>query len=363
MAFIELDREKLKSNFKFLDDRFKERNIDWGIVVKLLCGNKLFIQQVLDLGIRQIHDSRISHLPAAKELDKDVQTVYIKPHAKRSIPDVIACADVSFNTEYYTMRLLSEEAVKRNKEHKIIVMIELGDLREGVMGEEFVDFYREVFKLRNINVVGIGANLNCMYGVMPSEVKYVQLSLYKELIKAYFNVEIQWISGGTSVVLPMLYKNQLPPGVNHFRFGETLFFGLNIEEQSTFEGMHDDVLKLRTEIIELTEKPVVPTGQLAENPSGEMVEIDENLYGKTSLRAIVDVGLLDITPDFLEPYDPNIEVVGASSDMLILDLGKTEREYAVGDLVDFRMQYMGALGVMNSDYIEKRLTSKSHENS
>ena len=355
MAFIELDRKKLKSNFKFLDDRFKKRNIDWGIVVKLLCGNKLFIQEVLDLGIREIHDSRISNLVAVKELDKDVQTVYIKPPAKRSIADVITYADVSFNTEYYTIKLLSEEAVRQNKEHKIIIMIELGDLREGVMGEEFVGFYREVFKLPNINVVGIGANLNCMYGVMPSEDKYVQLSLYKELIKAYFKVEIQWISGGTSVVLPMLYKNQLPPGVNHFRIGEALFFGLNIEEQSTFEGMYDDVLKLRAEIIELTEKPMLPVGRLAENPSGETLEIDESLYGKTSLRAIIDIGLLDISPDYLIPDDKDIQVVGASSDMLILNLEHATKNYKVGDLVNFKLKYMGALGIMNSDYIEKRL--------
>lgn len=355
MAFIELDRKKLKSNFEFLDKRFEKRVIDWGVVVKLLCGNKLFIQEVLNLGIREIHDSRISNLKVVKNLDPEIQTVYIKPPAKRSIKPVISYADVSFNTEYYTIKLLSEEAVRQNKQHKIIIMIELGDLREGVMGEAFVDFYREVFKLPHIEVVGIGANLNCLHGVMPSEDKYIQLSLYKELIKAYFNVEIRWISGGTSVVLNMLYKNQLPAAVNHFRIGETLFFGLNIEEQETFEGMYDDVFKLRTEIIELTEKPMVPMGNLAENPSGEMLEIDESLYGKTSLRAIIDVGLLDISPDFLLPYDPDIEVVGASSDMLILDLGHSDKNYKVGDLLDFRLKYMGALGIMNSNYIEKRL--------
>lgn len=361
MAFIELDTDKLRKNYEFLDRKFEERGIEWGVVTKLLCGNELFLKEVLALGTKEVHDSRISNLKVVKKLDPKVQTVYIKPPAKRSISDVVKYADVSLNTEYYTIKKLSREAERQGKVHKIVIMIELGDLREGVMGEEFVDFYRAIFKLPHIQVVGIGSNLNCLHGVMPSEDKFIQLSLYKSLIKATFNVEFPYISGGTSVVLPMLFKNQLPKSVNHFRIGETLFFGLNIEEQSTFEGMHDDVLKLRTEIIELTEKPVVPTGQLAENPSGEMVEIDETLYGKTSLRAIVDVGLLDITPDFLEPYDPNIEVVGASSDMLILDLGKTEREYAVGDLVDFRMQYMGALGVMNSDYIEKRLTSKSHE--
>lgn len=355
MAIIELDRQKLKTNFEFLDSRFKKRHIDWGIVVKLLCGNKLFINEVLNLGIREVHDSRISNLKVIKKLDPSIQTVYIKPPAKRSINSVIRFADVSFNTEYYTIKLLSEEAIRQNKKHKIIIMIELGDLREGVMGEAFVDFYREVFKLQNIEVVGIGANLNCLHGVMPTEDKYIQLSLYKELIKAYFKVDIQWVSGGTSVVLPMLYKNQLPPTVNHFRVGETLFFGLNIEEQETFEGMHDDVLKLRAEIIELTEKPMVPVGQLAENPSGELLEIDESLYGKTAPRAIIDVGLLDISPDFLIPDDHDIEVVGASSDMLILSLDHTDKTYNVGDYVNFKLKYMGALGVMNSHYIEKRL--------
>ncbi|NEN23368.1 alanine/ornithine racemase family PLP-dependent enzyme [Cryomorpha ignava] len=355
MAFIELDRKKLKTNFDLLDERFQKRDIDWGIVVKMLCGNELFIQEVLNLGIREIHDSRISNLRVVKSLDPKVQTVYIKPPAKRSIKDVVTYADVSFNTEYITIKMLSEEAMRQNKTHKIIIMIELGDLREGVMGEAFVDFYREVFKLPNISVVGIGANLNCLYGVMPSEDKYIQLSLYRELIKAYFDVEIEWISGGTSVVLPMFFKNQLPPAVNHFRIGEALYFGLNIEEQNTFEGMHNDVFKLRTEIIELTEKPMLPVGQLAENPSGEMLEIDESLYGKTSLRAIIDVGLLDISPDYLIPDDEDIEVVGASSDMLILNLGSSEKDYKVGDLISFKLKYMGALAIMNSNYIEKRL--------
>lgn len=355
MAFVELDRKKLKSNYNFLAERFDKKHIHWGIVTKLLCGNVLFLKEVLDLGIQEVHDSRLSNIKTIKKLKPSVQTVYIKPPAKRSIEKIVKHADVSFNTEFYTIKLISEAAVKLNKIHKIIIMIELGDLREGVMGEAFVDFYRKVFQLPGIKVVGIGSNLNCLHGVMPSEDKFVQLSLYKELIKAYFKVDIPWITGGTSVVLSMLYKNQLPPAVNHFRIGETLFFGANIEENTTFEGMHDDVLTLKAEIIELTEKPMIPVGELAENPSGEMLDIDESLYGKTSLRAIIDVGLLDISPDFLIPVDAHIEVIGASSDMLVLDFGQTKHSYKVGDLVEFKLKYMGALGLMNSNYIEKRI--------
>ncbi len=357
MAFVVLDRSKLQHNYKMLNTLFAKKGIDWGIVSKMLCGNRSYLQEIIDLGIGEIHDSRISNLQKVKELKPEIQTVYIKPPAKRSIERVVRYADVSFNTEYYTIQMLSEEAQRQKKVHKIIIMIELGDLREGVMGEEFVDFYRKVFELPGISVAGIGSNLNCLHGVMPSPDKFIQLSLYKELIKAYFKVEIPWITGGTSVVLTMLHKNMLPPSINHFRIGETLFFGANIEENSTFEGMHDDVFTLSAEIIELHEKPMVPVGQIAENPSGEMLEIDESLYGKTSLRAIIDVGLLDISPDFLIPLDSGIEVIGASSDMLVLDFGDTEKDYKVGDLVNFKLKYMGALGIMNSNYVEKRIVN------
>lgn len=355
MALIELHTKKLRSNYDLIKQRFEQSDIHWGIVTKLLCGNELFLKEVLSLGPKEVHDSRISNLKMIKKLSPDVQTVYIKPPAKRSIKSVVKYADVSFNTELATIKMLSKEAKAQNKVHKIIIMIELGDLREGIMGEELVDFYRSVFELPHIEVTGIGSNLNCLHGVMPSVDKFIQLSLYKELIKAYFKVEIPWITGGTSVVLPMLYKGQLPPSINHFRVGETLFFGANIEECTVFDGMYDDVLKLRAEIIELTEKPRVPIGELADNPSGEMLEIDPSLYGQTAPRAILDIGLLDISPDFLIPYDEKISVVGASSDMLVLDLGGVDKTYKVGDFVDFKLKYMGALGIMNSFYIDKKL--------
>ena len=131
-------------------------------------------------------------------------------------------ADVSFNTEFETIRLISEEAVRQNKKHKIIIMIEMGDLREGVLGDNLIDFYSSIFKLPNIEIVGIGTNLNCLNGVMPSHDKLIQLSLYKQLIDATFKVKIPWVSGGSSVTIPLLLKKMLPTGINHFRIGQTL---------------------------------------------------------------------------------------------------------------------------------------------
>lgn len=355
MAYLTLYKEKLAHNFQYLKNLFQQNNMDWGVVSKLLCGNETYLELLIELGIKEIHDSRISNLKKVKEISPQVQTVYIKPPAKGSISDVVSYADVSMNTEYYTMKLLSEEASRQKKKHKVIIMIETGDLREGVMGENLVSFYKKVFGLPNIEIIGLGTNLNCLHGVMPSQDKLIQLCLYKQIIELKFNVKIPWISGGTSVTIPLVQSQQIPKGVNHFRVGETLYFGANLFDETTIEGMHNDVFVFYTEIIEITKKPMAPIGTMAANPQGETMEVDESLYGKTSYRAIIDVGLLDVDPKYLLFDQHDFEIAGASSDMLVLDIGQNEKGYKVGDIIPFRLKYMGALAVLNSNYIEKRI--------
>lgn len=356
MAYIELKRKSLQHNYQFLDDFFGKHNISWGVVTKLLCGNKKYLHEIIQLGAKEIHDSRVSNLKVTKEIDPDVQTVYIKPPAKKAISSVVKYADVSFNTELSTIRLISEEAKKQNKLHKIMIMIEMGDLREGVMGEQLLDFYGQIFELPNITVVGIGTNLNCLYGVMPSQDKLIQLSLYEQLIEAKFNKKIPWVSGGTSVVIPLMMSKQMPKGVNHFRIGESLFFGNDLVAEGPMKGMKQDVFTLNAQIIELIKKPKVPVGELASNPSGDRYEIDEDDYGKESYRAILDLGLLDISMDYMIPMDKEIEISGASSDMVVIDLGNSKRNFNVGDWVKFKLKYMGALSLLNSSYIDKVVT-------
>lgn len=355
MAFLNLYRDKLKKNHQYLKDKFKENKVEWGVVSKLLCGNELYLKELIALGVEEIHDSRISNLAKIKEIAPYVQTVYIKPPSKRNIPAMVRSADVSLNSELITIRWISEEAVKQGKHHKIIIMVETGDLREGVMGDHLVDFYSQIFELPNIDIIGLGTNLNCLNGVMPSTDKLIQLCLYKQIIELKFNKEIPWVSAGTSVTIPLMLKRQLPQMVNHFRVGETLYFGVDLFEEKVIDGMEGNVFELFAEIIEMQEKPLLPSGILAANPQGEVLEIDVSLYGKSSFRAILDIGLLDVDPKYLIPIDKNFEILGASSDMLILDLGENIEKLEVGDLITFHLKYMGALAILNSNYIEKRV--------
>lgn len=355
MAYVKLYRNELRHNYEYLDKLFKKNEIKWGITTKLLCGNRDFINEVIELGVGEVHDSRISNLRVVKNIDPDTVTIYIKPPPKDTIPELIKYADISLNTELSTMHELSEEAVRQDKIHKVIIMIEMGDLREGVMRDDLVDFYEKVFRLPGLEVVGLGTNLNCLHGVMPDGDKLIQLALYKQIIELRFRKKIPLVSGGTTVTIPLLLNNQLPEGVNHFRVGEALFFGKDLFTDGVIEGMSDQVLELYTQIIEISEKPMVPTGELGVNPQGRTTQIRDEDRGKTAYRAIVDIGTLDIQPNYLIPVNDNLTISDASSDMLVLDVGGNPEEYKVGDMIRFKLKYMGALGLMSSDYIEKKV--------
>ena len=356
MAFITLDSNKLSTNYNYLDKLFSSNGIHWSVVSKLLCGDRTYLEELIRLGVKQLCDSRVSNLEMIKSISPSIETIYIKPPPKEQISAIISCADISFNTEIETIELLSAEAERQNKIHKIMIMIEMGELREGVLREDFLKFYGKVFELPNIEVIGLGTNLTCMYGVLPSHDKLIQLCLYEQLIEAKFNREITFVSGGSSVCIPLIFQNLLPRGINHFRVGETLFMGTDVYNNSTLDKMENTIFRLFAQIIELNEKPSVPMGDLGHNLLGESLSFEsEKGQPESSYRAILDIGLLDVDDKHVKLCDRNLRIVGASSDMIVVDLGTNEKNHQIGDLLEFEMDYMGILRIMNSRYIEKRI--------
>lgn len=147
----------------------------------------------------------------------------------------------------------------------------------------------------------------------------------------------------------------MPKGINHFRVGETLFLGTDLYNNTTLENMSTDVFCLYSEIIELLEKPLLPSGEMGTNVEGNSVEFDNKFAGVTTYRAIIDIGLLDVERKQIEPVDTDLKFAGASSDMIVMNLGENLKHYKVGDLLEFRTNYMGTLRVLNSRYIEKKI--------
>ena len=358
MSYITLHASKLRHNFNVLDQIFEENEIEWAIVAKLLCGNEKFLQNLLNLSDKEICDSRLSNLKTIKKLSPKTQTIYIKPPAKRLAKSIVKFADVSFNTELSTLEVLSQEAVLQNKIHRVVLMVEMGELREGIMVRNLMHFYDQVIALPNIDVVALGTNLNCLNGILPDEKKLYKLNRFREIIEENSGKKIPYISGGSSVTIPLIFKKEIPLGINHFRVGETLFFGTNVYTNSQIPGMYHDVFTLTAEIIEMQQKPTVPSGLAGKNLTGDTPVFSEDEKGKSSLRAIVDIGLLDIDHKDILVLLPDATIIGASSDMLILDLGENKENLEVGDTINFSMNYMAVLRAMNSDYVDKRVETE-----
>ncbi|MEO8398677.1 MAG: alanine racemase [Ignavibacteriaceae bacterium] len=360
MATLTINTKKIIENIEKLSEYLLKENIKWTLVTKVLSGYKPALEKILSSkSINKLHsiaDSRLSNIKSIKEIKPEVITMYIKPPPLYLVQKVVAYADISLNTSYETIEAINKEAKKQNKIHKIIVMVEMGELREGVVRENIISFYEKVFNLSNIKVIGLGSNLGCMYGIEPTYDKLIQLSLYKNLIEAKFNQSLELVSAGSSITLPLISKNKVPKGVNHFRIGETAFLGTEPLNNKCFKNLSTSAFDFSAEIVELEKKGMVPDGIIVEGAIGESAEIIEKNIGKESYRSIVDFGEIDVNYKNLILKDKDINFIGTTSDMTVYDTGEDKSsKYTVGDQIHFRPNYMAVARLANSKYMKKKV--------
>jgi predicted amino acid racemase len=250
---------------------------------------------------------------------------------------------------------LNEAAQKQNKIHKIIIMVEMGELREGIKREGLIPFYRKVFRYNNIEVIGLGTNLGCMFGVQPTYDKLIQLVLYQQLLEAKFKKKLPVVSGASSITLPLLNKNKIPKGVNHFRIGEAAFLGTSPLNGSQFLDLNTGAFTFEANIVELYRKATQPDGNLGQGVGhAESPNMQEDT-DKEHYRAVVDFGILDVDAEYLIPEDSSVVFSGNSSDMTVYDLGDNLSNYETGDVIRFRLKYLAVAKLMYSNYVEKKI--------
>ena len=268
------------------------------------------------------------------------------------VDEVVASVDVSLNSELAVLAGLSEAARRRGRVHDVLVMVDLGDLREGIWPDDLVPFVRELRGLTGVQLVGLGANLTCYGGVIPTAHNMRRLVRCVEEVEAELGRSLAVVSGGNSSALPLLAAGDMPARIDHLRVGEAILLGRETVHHRAWPGTHQDAFRLYAEVIERKEKPSVPLGERSEDAFGRRPDFAER--GERE-RALVNVGREDVDPHGLTPCDPGLRVLGASSDYLILDVSDAPTEVAVGDVIPFALGYGSLLAAMDSQYVEKRL--------
>jgi len=351
---IEIELDKLIHNARRLAALYGPKGIRVTAVTKGVCGSPRIASALLNSDIRSLGDSRIANIQKMREACIDAQFVLIRSPMPSEVERVVEFADVSLNTEISVIRLLAERAAKRGKIHRIILMIELGDLREGILPSDVEAVVRETISLRGVKLIGIGANLACFGGVRPTEANMQELSLIAGNIQRKYGINFEVVSGGNSANYQWFVSTPDVGLINHLRIGEAILLGCDTLTRERIPGLYTDAFTLVAEVIELKTKSSRPYGEIAQDAFGHVPAFEDKGDVK---RAILALGRQDVDVSAIKPRI-EADVLGASSDHLILDVKDPGLE--VGDEVRFDVGYSALLRAMTSPYVEKVYLPRSY---
>ncbi len=357
MNRVVFNLEALEHNLTTIDDWISEHHAGWTLISKVLCGHPEVLAVLHNLGVGSFGDSRLLNLEAVRQTSPHAETWYLRPPHLSAIPSLVRLANVSLNTELATIRALDHEARLANTVHRIIIMVELGDLREGVSVGSLRSFYQQVLELPNVDILGLGASLGCLAGAIPTVDNIGQLLICREFLELRFGRPLPLVSVGSSSALPLLCTGRRPREVNHFRVGESVFLGTNLIDGGTLPGLRNDVVTVEGEITEIREKDLVASTHSSSITPFSRIESDSTCQPhQRGYRALLALGQLDTDVTGLIPLDPCHSISGASSDITVVNLGPDPGELRVGNSIRFRPSYSALLRLMNDRYVPKFLS-------
>jgi predicted amino acid racemase len=358
MPTLEINLMKIQHNAKILKNLLSERNFSIIGINKVSQGDPLISKSLTQGGIEYIGDSRITNIIKMKENGVEAQFVLIRVPSHSEIPFIIEYADYSVNTELETIKLLANEAIKQEKIHKIILMIEMGDLREGIDPSNLEFYVKEILSLKNIKLCGIGTNMKCFRGIIPTDENMEKLSHYAKDIEEKFDLDLRFVSGGNSANYKWFISNKNHGAINNLRIGEAIFLGRETINFNPIPKLYTDVFKLTAEIVELKTRTSNSQGEIVSNAFGEPVRdfqmSDNNEKGTVRtmrIQALLDLGRVDIAINGLIPME-NIKILGGTSDYLVVEVNGNN--FHIGQKINFNLNYEALLRVMASPYITKK---------
>lgn len=315
-------------------------------VSKAVLGEPLIAKAMIEAGIQTIADSRIENIERMKEAGIIANFVLLRTPLSRA-QAIVESADISLNTEMETLNELSTHAQKISKIHKVIIMVELGDLREGVLPCDLPQFIKKALCFSHLEIVGIGCNLACYGGIEPDNCNMRKLSELCRSAENDFQLSLNYVSGGNSANYQWYQSADDIGRINNLRLGEAILLGCETVARTPIAGLYTQAFQLVAEVVESKIKPSIPIGKRSQDAFGNMSAIQDRGYCR---RAIIALGRQDVSISGLEA-NKRMSILGASSDHLIVE---SYNNLQVGDEVRFNLSYSGLLSAMTSPFIKKQ---------
>ncbi len=355
-ARLEINLRKIQYNAHILVQRLAVHGISVTGISKATLGSPAIAKVFQNAGVTMLGDSRIENLEKMKEANVSAPMTLIRTPMLSQIDRIVESADISFNTELKIIKALSRASNLIGRTHGIVLMVELGDLREGIMPSDVETIVRSVIKLPNIEFQGIGTKLACRKGVKPDDKNMAELSALANSIDKKFGITMNIVSGGNSSNLEWVFRGSTIEGkessrqigrINNLRLGEAILLGRNPLDREPIKDLYTDAFNLIGEVIEFKVKPSKPWGEMAQAAFGTPPPIKNqgNIH-----QVLLAIGEQDTDTGGLTP-SAGFEILGASSDHIILNA--KENSLAIGDEITFELNYSALLRSMTSPFVNK----------
>ena len=350
---LKVNTGAIRENSRVMNEFCNSRGLDVAGVIKFSDGNIEIAKAYLDGGCRQLASSRTVHLERIKREIPEATTMLIRIPMISECAEVVKWCDISLNSQEKTLKKLNECAEKIGAKHSVLLMLDVGDRREGVVGiERLMELALLVEnELDNLHLIGIGSSFACVSGVLPDQENLGELADAAVQIEKAIGRELEIVSGGSSITLTMLANGvPLPEKINHLRIGGSIANPMAIRKNRgvVIPGMREDTFTLTAEVVEVETKPSAAAGS-GKNWAGQIIEREDRGLRK---RAIIALGSQDIGDcKQLIPMQDGVEVVAGSSDHTVLDVNDS-RDWAPGDIMDFQLYYMGLLYSFSTRHVK-----------
>jgi predicted amino acid racemase len=348
---IEIDLAKIEDNARLLVTRLAPRGIEVTGVTKAVLGHPAVAAAMLAGGVARLGDSRLENLARLCEAGLQAPTMLIRSPTPEEADRAVAVASISLVSEAGVVVALAAAAARAKVVHDVIAMVELGDLREGVLAADLLPLARIAADQPGVRLVGLGANLACRHGVDPGSPQMNELADLGRMIRTELDLALPLISGGNSANLTWALGDRSDPptsGITDLRIGEAILLGTDPVRGVPIDGLHTDAFTLVSSVIESLEKPSMPWGERGFDSFGGVSRVTDR--GRI-VQTIVSLGRQDVELEGLTP-PPGIAVLGASSDHLVLE---TPVRLVPGTELRFRLGYGGLLRAMTSPFVAVQL--------
>lgn len=352
---LQINVNKIYENTKKMVDLCNESGINIAGVVKGFNGIPKVVEQFINAGCKYIADSRMDQIIKLKEYGIKTPMMLIRIPMFSEIEQLVKYVEISLNSEIDSLNRIEKECRRQNRKHGVVLMFDLGDLREGFTDEDELiqsALYVEK-KLGNVELCGIGTNLGCYGSIKPTEKNLGKLCSVAKKIENRIGRKLEIISGGATSSIPLIIDGKMPNRINHLRIGEAILLGRDLQDLWDYDMsyMHQDTFILKAQIVEIKDKPSYPIGEIFIDAFGNRPSYEDKGIRK---RALLAVGKQDfVFHDQLIPQNEGIEIMGGSSDHLIVDIEDCKDEIKVGDILDFQMYYGPMLYLSGSKSVTK----------